>query len=317
MDGILNINKPQGLTSFQVVAAVKRITGEKHCGHAGTLDPIATGVLPVCLGQATRVIEFLFNDTKTYRAQVELGVTTDSYDSTGKVLREADACGVTRDMVERALDGFRGSILQTPPMYSAVKYHGQPLYKLARSGIEVERKSRTAQIYSLEIQDWQPPVVTLDVVCGKGTYIRALANDLGTVLGCGANMKGLIRRRVGPFNIEDALTLPRLEEVFREGDGEKQLYAVDFALMSYSAIVVNKAQQCSLHHGSAISLEAGGEAEKTDVSQAVRSRAYTEDGEFVGMIKYDHETLQWRPEKIFLKNCCERVVEIDSTPISI
>jgi tRNA U55 pseudouridine synthase TruB len=130
-------------------------------------------------------------------------------------------------------------------------------------------------------------------------------------------MKGLIRMRVGPFNIEDALTLTRLEEVFREGNGEKQLYPVDFALMSYSAIVINKTQKCSLHHGSAISLEAGGETEKADERQAVRSRAYTEDGEFVGMIKYDHETLQWRPEKIFLKNCCERVVEIDSTPISI
>ena len=219
MDGILNINKPQEMTSFSVVACVKRICGERHAGHAGTLDPLATGVLPICLGQATRVIEFLFDETKTYRAQVELGITTDTYDSTGKVLRTADPSGVSREMIEKALVKFRGSILQTPPMYSAVKHQGKPLYKLARSGIEVERKSRPTQIHSLEIIDWQPPVVTLDIVCGKGTYIRSLAFDLGEALGCGANMKSLIRLRVGPFNIEDALTLPQLEDVFTRAAG--------------------------------------------------------------------------------------------------
>jgi len=170
MDGILNLNKPPDMTSFGVVARVKRITGEKHTGHAGTLDPLATGVLPVCLGQATRVIEYLFAETKTYRAEVELGKSTDTYDVTGKTTRTGNASGITQAAVEKALAGFRGNILQTPPMYSAVKHQGKPLYELARSGIEVERKSRTAQVFRLEIIGWQPPVVTLEIDCQGHLY---------------------------------------------------------------------------------------------------------------------------------------------------
>ena len=176
MDGILNVNKPRDMTSFSVVARVKRIFLERKVGHAGTLDPQASGVLPVCLGQATRVIEFLFNETKTYHAEIELGVTTDTYDLTGKVLRNADSSAISRQTIELALAAFRGSIQQTPPMYSAIKHKGKPLYELARSGIEVERKSRKVRIDSLEIVGWQPPVVTLEIVCGKGTYIRSLAS---------------------------------------------------------------------------------------------------------------------------------------------
>jgi tRNA pseudouridine(55) synthase len=145
MDGILNINKPAGLTSFAVVSRVKRITGEKHCGHAGTLDPLATGVLLVCLGQATRILEYLFEDNKTYLAEIKLGITTDSYDSSGKLTGQADASGIELKEVEQVLNQFKGCIEQQPPMYSALKHHGQPLYRLARQGIEVERKSRLIQ----------------------------------------------------------------------------------------------------------------------------------------------------------------------------
>lgn len=304
MDGILNINKPEGMTSFGVVARIKRITGERHTGHAGTLDPLATGVLPVCLGRATRVIEFLFSETKTYRTRVELGVTTDTYDATGKVTRISDASGISRGMVESALDKFRGTIQQTPPMYSAVKHHGQPLYKLARSGIEIARKSRPAEIHSLEIIDWQPPLVTLDVVCGKGTYIRSLAHDLGEVLGCGASMKSLVRLRVGPFSIEEALTLTRLEEVFRSGNGEKYLYPPDFVLMSFPAVVVNREQKCRLVHGSPIRLETAGGEKPAGIEPGAIGRVYGEEGCFIGMVKYDAENDRWQPEKIFYKECC-------------
>ncbi len=304
MDGILNINKPQDMTSFGVVARVKRITGERHTGHAGTLDPLATGVLPVCLGQATRIIEYLFDETKTYRAQVELGVTTDTCDSTGKIIRTADASGITREMVEETLAKFRGSILQTPPMYSAVKYKGKPLYKLARSGIEVERKSRPAHIHSLEIVDWKPPVFTLDVVCGKGTYIRSLAHDIGETLGSGANMKSLIRLRVGPFRIEDSLTLSQLEEACQQGKLKEYLYPLDYVLQ-FNSVVVNQVQQQSLIHGSPVTLEPGSENGLSAAAPASRCRAYSEDGSFIGIIKYDSENNRWQPEKIFLKknNC--------------
>ena len=197
MDGILNINKPAGKTSFAVVAMVKRLTGEKHVGHAGTLDPMATGVLPVCLGQATRLVEYLMDTTKTYRAEIELGVSTDSYDREGAVTQKCDASAVTLAQIETALNSFRGVITQIPPMYSAVKHQGKPLYELARAGIDVERKARTAKIYSLEIRDWQNPFLTIEVNCGKGTYIRSLANDLGQALGCGATLSALERSRCG------------------------------------------------------------------------------------------------------------------------
>jgi tRNA pseudouridine55 synthase len=306
MDGILNINKPPDITSFSVVAAVKRITGERHAGHAGTLDPLATGVLPVCLGQATRVIEYLFGATKTYRAEVEFGKTTDTYDSTGKTVRTGDASGLNPELIEAALVKFRGPIRQTPPMYSAVKHQGQPLYKLARSGVEVERKSRPAHIYSLEITGWHSPVVTLEVVCGKGTYIRSLAYDLGEALGCGANMKSLVRLKVGPFTIEDAVTLPKLEEARQQGSAQKYLYPIDFVLLPFSAIVVDHEQQCSLIHGASISLETGLESPAGSARPDYISRVYTQDGSFLGMVKFDSETKLWHPEKIFLQKCCER-----------
>jgi tRNA pseudouridine55 synthase len=304
MDGILNIHKPQGLTSFGVVARVKRLAQENHAGHSGTLDPLATGVLPVGLGQATRVIEFLFNETKTYRTQIELGVTTDTFDSTGKILRTRDASGITREMVETVLEHFRGSILQTPPMFSAVKHQGKPLYKLARSGIEVERKARPAQIHSLELTDWQSPLMALDIVCGRGTYIRSLAQDIGEELGCGAHMKSLIRLRVGPFNIEDALTLPQLEEIAQTGTWGKYLYPVDYALQSFDALIVSHEQQCSLVHGAPISPAV--KVEASPIKDGALSRVYSADGSFVGMVKYDAENSLWRAEKIFLKQCCQQ-----------
>jgi tRNA pseudouridine55 synthase len=302
MDGILNIKKPQGMTSFGVVALIKRLTGERHTGHAGTLDPEATGVLPVCLGQATRVIEYLFDETKTYQTEVEFGITTDTYDSTGKVISTGDTAGITRETIESALSSFRGSIMQTPPMYSAIKHHGQPLYKLARSGINVERRSRAAQIFSLEIIAWRSPVVTLKVVCGKGTYIRSLAHDLGKTLGGGAVMKSLVRLRVGPFGIEEALSVPQLEQIALYGGWQQHLYPLDFVLLDFPALIVKKKQQCLLVHGSAITIESD---IITDTRSGCLSRVYTEDGSFLGMARYDQDNKRWQPQKIFLKKCCE------------
>jgi tRNA pseudouridine55 synthase len=304
MDGILNINKPREMTSFGVVARVKRITGEKHCGHAGTLDPLATGVLPICLGQGTRVIEYLFNENKAYRAEVELGITTDTYDAAGRVTRTADASGIRRDMIEATLPQFRGAICQVPPVYSALRHKGKRFYKLARAGTQLEPESRPAQIFSLEITDWQPPVVTLDITCGKGTYIRSLAYDLGEALGCGAHVKNLVRLKVGPFDLADALTLPALEEAFQNGYGPKYLYPPDFVLLPFGAVVVSPEQRCSLVHGAPIDLELGVENPLPANGPADRCRAYTHEGCFLGMLKFEAEDGRWWPEKIFFHGCC-------------
>jgi len=300
LDGILNINKPQNKTSFSIVAMVKRLSGERRVGHAGTLDPAATGVLPVCLGRGTRVTEFLVDATKTYRAQIELGIATDTYDASGQITQQGDPSGINQPQLESALDLFRGSIQQTPPMYSAVKHHGQPLYQLARAGIEVERKSRLAKIYRLELLDWQPPVATVEVECGKGTYIRSLAHDLGQLLGCGAHLKSLVRTRCGLFDIKDALSIPQLEDAFRYGYWQHFVHPIDIVLLQYSAIVVNDATEDTIRKGGSLALEHSSSDSENGRHGEKHCRAYTLDGQFLAMLRLDPERGLWQPKKVLL-----------------
>jgi tRNA pseudouridine55 synthase len=301
VDGILNINKPPGRTSFSIVAMVKRLSGEGRVGHGGTLDPLATGVLPVCLGRGTRITEFLVDTTKVYRAQIELGVATDTYDASGKTTQRGDVSGVNQGQVESALASFRGLIRQTPPAYSAVKYQGKPLYEWARAGIKVEKESRLTQIHHLELIDWESPVVTIEVVCGKGTYIRSLAHDLGQALGCGANLKSLIRLRCGLFDIKDAISLSQLEDAFRYGYWQRFVYPVDIVLSQWTAMVVGDADSRAIRDGRPLTLEKAGSIDRTaHPGLANRCRAYTTDGCFLGVLGFNPATGQWHPEKVFL-----------------
>jgi tRNA pseudouridine55 synthase len=298
LDGILNINKPPGKTSVSIVAMVKRLSGERRVGHAGTLDPAATGVLPICLGRGTRVIEFLVDTTKIYLARIELGTATDTYDSSGQITQQGDSSGVNQPQLESALDSFRGSIEQTPPMYSAVKHHGQPLYKLARAGIQVERKSRPTKIHRLELISWQPPIVTVEIECGKGTYIRSLAHDLGQSLGCGAHLKSLVRTRCGLFDIKDAISIIRLEEAFRYGYWQHFVYPIDIVLRNHSAIVVNDASEDNIRKGGSLSLENGGDSGENGHTGHNYCRAYTLDGRFLGVLNRIPEKGLWQPKKV-------------------
>jgi tRNA pseudouridine55 synthase len=294
LDGILNIDKPAGRTSYSVVAMLKRLTGERRVGHAGTLDPAATGVLPVCLGQATRIIEFFTDTTKTYRAVIELGIATDTYDASGRIVQRGDPSKINRAILESALTSFRGAIRQTPPMYSAVKHQGRPLYKLARAGITVERKPRPVTVHRLELVAWQPPSATLEIDCSKGTYIRSLAHDLGQALGCGAHLKNLIRTRYGIFNIKDSVSLPRLEEAFHSGYGENYLLPVDIALQDYNAIVVDYAAEAAIRNGSTVDISGSRNAGESCC------RAYSQDGRFLGMLRYIPEKETWQPKKVLI-----------------
>ncbi len=307
MDGILNINKPWGKTSFSLVAMVRRLSGERRVGHAGTLDPAATGVLVVCLGRGTRVIEFLVDTTKAYRAEIELGVTTDTYDATGRVIQQEDPSGISREQLQSALASFCGLIRQTPPMYSAVKYQGKPLYQLARAGITVERKSRLVKIHDVALVDWQPPIVTVAVVCSKGTYIRSLAYDLGQGLGCGAHLKSLIRLRCGLFDISDAVSVPQLEDAFRYGYWQHFIYPIDSVLSHWPAMVVNDDARQSIRNGCSLVLGNGeGSEVRSYPEQPIpagssaenRCRAYALDGCFLGVLHFDPERRQWQPEKV-------------------
>jgi len=303
MDGILNIDKPAGMTSFKVVARVKRLSGNKKAGHAGTLDPAATGVLPVCIGQGTRVVEFLVNDSKTYRAQIELGRATDTYDASGQVVRQGDTTGITQEQMEKALNAFRGSIRQIPPMFSAVKRHGRPLYELARCGITVERESRPAQVYRLDMIDWRLPVATVEIECSRGTYIRSIAHDLGQLLGCGAHLKSLVRTRCGIFHINDAVTLSQLEDAFQRGRWQRFLYPPDSVLGHWKAIVVGSEAEDIIRHGGSVVLEEETRLEGQQYPEQTGYdefyRGYTVDGRFFGVLRFSCETGRWHPVKVF------------------
>src|SRR5215469_16571353 len=226
MDGIFAINKAPGMTSHDVVARVRKLAKQKRVGHAGTLDPLATGVLPILLGQATRVAEYLSEGGKAYRATIRFGVVTDTYDAEGRVSRTS-AVALHEDEIAAVLPDFLGEQMQVPPAYSAVKRGGQPAYRLARAGEEVALEPRNVVIYALRVVSWEPPDLVLDVECGAGTYIRSLAYDLGQRLGPGAYLAGLVRTRSGPFSLAQCLTLEALEAALADGHWRDGLYAPD------------------------------------------------------------------------------------------
>jgi tRNA pseudouridine55 synthase len=292
MDAVINLDKPPGMTSFGAVARVRRLTGTRRVGHTGTLDPTATGVLPLCLGRATRFSRYMVATTKTYRAFVTLGVSTTSYDSEGDVVARGDAGGVTREAVEAALENFRGSILQIPPMHSALKYGGQPLYRLARRGITVPREPRRIVVHRLELTGWQPPLVTLEIDCDKGFYVRSLADDLGQVLGCGAFLSGLTRLRVGHLHLADACSLEALEAAAAVDNFEDLVLPVSTLVEQLAPLVLDDARAINLARGKRVALNAG-EADPAASPYRILSSA----GEFIGVARLEEENLI-RPERI-------------------
>jgi tRNA pseudouridine55 synthase len=217
VSGILLLDKPLGMTSNHALQKVKHLFNARKAGHTGSLDPLADGLLPLCLGEATKISAFLLDADKRYQVRVRLGVTTTTADAEGEVLATAPTEGVTRERIEQLLDGFRGEIEQLPPMYSAVKYKGERLYNLARQGIEVERDPRRITIHALTLTDWAPPELGLDVHCSKGTYVRTLAEDLGKAAGCGAHVSALRRTGVGPYGADGMLTMEALEAYAQQG----------------------------------------------------------------------------------------------------
>jgi len=297
MDGILNINKPAGVTSFAAVSAVKRLTGERRVGHAGTLDPLAEGVLPVCLGRGTRIQEFLLDGRKVYRAELKLGEETDTYDAEGLITRRADASSVVRPVFEEALKPFRGQIEQVPPMFSALKHRGQCLYTLARAGVVVERPARPVHIYRLELLEFENPVATIEVECSRGTYVRALAHDIGMLLGCGAHLRGLKRLKYGCFDIEGAVSLAEFEKACRHGYWRRLVYAPDTALLHWPALVVADGLGADVRHGRPVAFEEAGL--QGEALSAGHCRVYGQDGSFLALMSFRADSNQWHPDKVF------------------
>lgn len=254
MTGIICLDKPRDMSSFMAVKRASRILGVKKAGHTGTLDPMATGVLVIMLGHCTRFIELLPEHRKSYTARVKLGVTTDTLDITGEVLNTCDV-NVTKEQLLSACENFKGEILQTPPMYSALKKDGERLYDLARKGIEIEREQRKITIEKLEIYDFDGVEFSMDVTCSAGTYIRSLCDDIGRVLGCGAVMTELRRTEANGFSIENSVNLEELEKLVSENKAESVITSVERALMSYPEITVTKPQANRFHNGGALDYE--------------------------------------------------------------
>ncbi len=293
MAGFLNMNKEPGWTSTDVVRKVKGLVGVKKLGHGGTLDPIAVGVLPLCIGQATRFADSILFGTKAYRMTVTLGAATDTFDSSGRMVARADPLGVGKDAVVQALEAFRGTITQIPPMYSAVKHKGQRLYDLARAGVVVERKSRQVAVERLSLTRWDPPEFDLEVECGHGFYARTLANDLGEALGSAAHLSSLQRTRAGRFRIEDSFTVGQLERAVEEGVWRDLLFPVDWTLYHLRAVVLDPLMQEFCQHGRALGLSTLGPAKPGE-----QARAYNRGGEMIALLEFDPGRGGWRPDKV-------------------
>lgn len=279
MSGILLVDKPAGWTSHDVVGRLRRMTGQRRIGHSGTLDPMATGLLVVFLGRATRAVEFAEGHDKAYTALLRPGVVTDTLDTTGAVLATSPE-RPTRSELETALGAFRGEIEQLPPMYSALKYNGKKLYEIARAGGEVERKPRPVTIYRLECTGERDGDFVLEVECSKGTYIRTLCDDIGRALGCGACMSGLRRTRAGGFDVRDALTI---EEIERRG-AENCLLPVDALFAGRPVVLLKDARaEKALRNGMDV---------RFDADFAGECRVYAESGEFLALCRAEGGALK-------------------------
>ena len=299
MDGIINVYKEAGFTSHDVVAKLRGICRQKKIGHTGTLDPQATGVLPVCLGSATRACEMLTDRTKEYVAELLLGQITDTQDTTGTVLEEREVT-VNEAQVREAIESFLGGYDQIPPMYSALKVNGKKLYELAREGKEVERKARHVELPEIEILSLELPVVKFRVECSKGTYIRSLCADIGEKLGCGGTMKSLVRTRVGEFRLAEALTLGQLQELRDTDRLEEVLLPTDRIFADFPGVHVEEKWRKLIDNGNAF--YPGQTTEKNIYPAGEWIRVYREDNSFVGIYAFDGDREWYKPVKVFPSN---------------
>jgi tRNA pseudouridine55 synthase len=275
-----------------MVSYVRKLTGIRRVGHAGTLDPMATGVLVICVGVATRVSEYLMDSQKSYRARVLLGVTTDTYDAEGQVVASIDHVDVDRAQVEVALASFCGVIAQVPPMYSALKHRGKRLYQLARQGVTVERPPRQVEIFRLALTEWNPPECTLEITCSAGTYVRSIAHDLGQRLGCGAHLVELVRTASGRFLLADAVTQDALVQAVADGRWPTLLLPIDAGVAHFPVLRLDFDRAKRLCLGQAIV-----SAEAPD-DEGI-SRVYGPDGTFLALAVFDATAGTWRPHKVF------------------
>ena len=298
INGIVNIYKEKGYTSHDVVAVLRKVVGQKKIGHTGTLDPDATGVLPVCLGRATKVCELLTDHDKTYEALLLLGKTTDTQDISGEVLEEKDPGNLAEEEVRSCIESFIGEYDQIPPMYSALKVNGKKLYELAREGKEVERKARRITIHEIRILEINLPEVKLEVTCSKGTYIRTLCHDIGNLLGTGGCMEELTRTKVGRFELKDSLKLEELRDLAQNGRLEDALIPLDQMFSELQSVVPAEKYIPKAYNGNDFFRNQLSETGKFCSGEKVR--VYDAKGHFIGIYRYMEDKKMFHLVKMFL-----------------
>jgi len=294
VSGVLVVDKPIGLTSHDVVQIIRRGSGIRRAGHTGTLDPRASGVLVVLVGPAVRLSEYVSASNKRYQATIRLGSSTDTYDADGTATSPTVSVdNISEEQFDEVLQRFVGTIEQVPPPYSAVKVKGRKAYEMARQGEEVDLEPRTIEVYSLEILEWAPPEVVVDVYCSSGTYVRSLAHDLGNTLGCGAHLIGLRRTKSGRFTLRDAVPLRRLQEAFTAGEWYRFLIPAAEALADWPMVELDADQVELVRHGHRVPAEPGSKG---------WARGVSEQGDLVALLEIDPETAEWQPKKVFFQS---------------
>ena len=297
---VLNIYKEKGYTSHDVVARLRRIVGQKKIGHTGTLDPEAEGVLPVCLGKATKLCDLLTDKDKTYEAVLLLGISTDTQDTTGKILEEKNTADLREEAVREVVLSFEGEYDQIPPMFSALKVGGKKLYELARDGKEVERKPRHVQIYRIRILQIDLPRVRMEVTCSKGTYIRTLCHDIGEKLGCGGCMESLLRTRVERFGVAESLRISEVEQLMDEGTLQEHMIKVDEMFPDYQKVYLTPEASAAVRNGNSFRLgDVIWISELSGFQNAERVRVYDEERNFIAVYEFEKENQLFKIVKMF------------------
>ena len=298
MRGFINVDKPQGITSFEVVKQIRRAAGIRKVGHAGTLDPSATGVLPVAIAEATRFIEHLVSARKSYHATLAFGVTMDTYDADGAIQSEADASGISAEAIEELLPRFIGEIMQTPPPYSAVKRQGEPAYRAARRGDPHELEPRPVEVDSIELTSFEPGPrahATLEVRSGKGFYVRSLAHELGELLEVGAHLARLCRTAVGPFRIETATSLDAAVALLEAGETAQLVHALDVVITDWPAVLLDRRQVAEARLGRDVIVR----SRRSYVADGrQRARCYGPDGQLVALLEAGPGVGLWHPYRV-------------------
>lgn len=298
--GVLNIYKEKGYTSHDVVARLRRIVGQKKIGHTGTLDPEAEGILPVCLGKATKLCDLLTDKDKTYEAVLLLGISTDTQDTTGKILEEKNTADLREEAVREVVLSFEGEYDQIPPMFSALKVGGKKLYELARDGKEVERKPRHVQIYRIRILQIDLPRVRMEVTCSKGTYIRTLCHDIGEKLGCGGCMESLLRTRVERFGVAESLRISEVEQLMDEGTLQEHMIKVDEMFPDYQKVYLTPEASAAVRNGNSFRLgDVIWISELSGFQNAERVRVYDEERNFIAVYEFEKENQLFKIVKMF------------------